>query len=408
MRAVHKIGVAVAAACVSSAVVRYELESARRSRPPVWAERTDRRDVVATITAPGILRRDRQVTVAAAADRRIAAVHVRPGQRVSAGQRLVDYDTVPSEIQQEQASADAAMSHSRTERAAVSADGAGFHAEFTRSVAERYDRLFAAGLVAADAVAAAHHDADISLLEVGSRRATVAAAEAQARATLAGRAPVVRRARTPIAGVVTEVFVQPGQWVHGGSVHVPPTRLVTIGGPVVSRVDLQLDQRDAARVQRGQPARVTVTSLSPESLPAHVLSVQQQAGPATRVTLELDASMPGARDGMSAVVRLAVASRTAVLAVPNHALVGSRGRCGASSLARAARGRPLQRTDVWTVRGGVMALAPLRLGLRGDVYSEVLSGLGVGQLVVTGPHALLKSVAVGDPVTSVTAPRLAR
>ena len=155
-------------------------------------------------------------------------------------------------------------------------------------------------------------------------------------------------------------------------------------------------------------ARVTVTSLLSEPLPAHVLSVRLDAGATARVTLELDAPMPGARDGMSAVVHLTVASRIAVLAVPNHALVGSRGGVRASPVAGAARGKPKQPAGVWTVRGGLMVLAPLTLGVRGDVYSEVLSGLGVGQLVVTGPYALLRSVAVGDPVTSVPAPRLAR
>jgi HlyD family secretion protein len=408
MRAVHKIGIALAAACVSGAVVWYELELARRSRPRVWTEPTDRRDIVATIAAPGTLGWARLVTVAAAADRRISAVHVRPGQLVSAGQRLIDYDPVPAEIQSEQDSTDATMSHSRTEGAVVSLGGAGSNAEFARRVAERHERLFAAGLVAADAVAVAHHDADIARLEVEARRAAVAAVEAEARATLAGRAAVVRRARAPIAGVVTQVFVQPGQWAHAGSPHVPPTRLVTIGGPAVSRVDLQLDQLDAARVRRGQLARVTVTNLSSKSLSAHVLYVQQNAGATMRVTLELDAPTPGARDGMSAVVHVTVASRTAVLGVPNHALVGSRGGVRASPVARAARGKPKQRTDVWTVRGGVMALAPLTLGLRGDAYSEVLSGLGVGQLVVTGPYALLRSMAVGDPVTPVPAPRLVR
>ncbi|HEY6506574.1 MAG TPA: HlyD family efflux transporter periplasmic adaptor subunit, partial [Vicinamibacterales bacterium] len=347
-------------------------------------------------------------TVAAAVDRRVASVAVRPGQRVSAGQPILDYDPRPAAIQSEQMAAEAALSRAQAAGAVVSLDRALADAAFARLVAQRHELLFAEGLATAEAREGARHKAVVALLEVEARRGAVAAAEASARQTLAGRAAVIRHERAPIAGVVTHVFVQAGQWVHAGSTHVPPTPLVTIGGPSVSRVDVELDPRDAGRVRRGWPARVTAKSLSAESLPAHVISIREEAVPTARMTMELDSTLAGARDGMAVVVRLDVASRTGALTVPNHALVDAPGGDPVGSLASSATGKATSRVGVWTVKEGLIALAPLVLGLRGDAYSEVLSGLSVGELVVTGPYAMLRSMAVGDSAIPVPAPMVAR
>jgi len=56
--------------------------------------------------------------------------------------------------------------------------------------------------------------------------------------------------------------------------------------------------------------------------------------------------------------------------------------------------------SVWIITRGGIAVRPVTLGIRGDRYSEVLEGVSAGQRVVTGPHAVLRTVRAGDAVRS--------
>jgi hypothetical protein len=90
-------------------------------------------------------------------------------------------------------------------------------------------------------------------------------------------------------------------------------------------------------------------------------------------------------------VHVTTALRAHAIAVPNHALLSLRGMSG-----------------VWTVTRGVIAARAVTLGLRGDAYSEVLAGVEPGQRVVTGPHAVLRTVRAGDAVAEAAPQRLRR
>ena len=41
---------------------------------------------------------------------------------------------------------------------------------------------------------------------------------------------------------------------------------------------------------------------------------------------------------------------------------------------------------------------PIKMGIAGDKYFEVLSGLAAGDQVVTGPYNSVRNIADGDPV----------
>ena len=53
---------------------------------------------------------------------------------------------------------------------------------------------------------------------------------------------------------------------------------------------------------------------------------------------------------------------------------------------------------VFVVRNGIVEFVPVKLGISGDKYFEVLSGLKVGDEVVTGPYNSVRTMAEGDPV----------
>ena len=53
---------------------------------------------------------------------------------------------------------------------------------------------------------------------------------------------------------------------------------------------------------------------------------------------------------------------------------------------------------VFTVRDGSVEFVPIKLGIAGDKYFEVLSGIKEPEQVITGPYNSVRGMADGDPV----------
>jgi HlyD family secretion protein len=64
-----------------------------------------------------------------------------------------------------------------------------------------------------------------------------------------------------------------------------------------------------------------------------------------------------------------------------------------------APGQTRKETEgVFVVRTGKAEFVPVKLGIAGDRYFEVLSGLKPGDQVITGPYNSVRGMADGDPV----------
>jgi HlyD family secretion protein len=141
--------------------------------------------------------------------------------------------------------------------------------------------------------------------------------------------------------------------------------------PASLYVSAPIDEVDSARVAVGQTARVTVDSFRDRAFPTrvrriapYVLDVQEQN---RTVDVELDFienPLPeGLLPGTSADVEIVLAVREAALRVPTPALMEG--------------GRVLVLAD------GLLAERRIEAGLRNWDFTEVLSGLAEGDLVVT-------------------------
>ena len=62
-------------------------------------------------------------------------------------------------------------------------------------------------------------------------------------------------------------------------------------------------------------------------------------------------------------------------------------------------GQTRKETDgVFVVRAGKVEFVPIKIGIAGDRYFELLSGAKAGDEVVTGPYNNVRGMADGDPV----------
>jgi HlyD family secretion protein len=62
---------------------------------------------------------------------------------------------------------------------------------------------------------------------------------------------------------------------------------------------------------------------------------------------------------------------------------------------------------VFVVRDGKAVFTPMKAGIAGEKYFEVLSGLQPGDEVITGPFASVRSMKDGDAVKVGTTPATA-
>ena len=70
-----------------------------------------------------------------------------------------------------------------------------------------------------------------------------------------------------------------------------------------------------------------------------------------------------------------------------------------ASAAELKPGQTRKETEgVFVVRAGRAEFSPIKMGIAGDKYFEVLSGLKAGEQVITGPYNSVRSMADGDLV----------
>ena len=91
-----------------------------------------------------------------------------------------------------------------------------------------------------------------------------------------------------------------------------------------------------------------------------------------------------------------------VVRQPRPAGSDKRPQGGVEPVAAAAELKPGQTRKetegVFVVRSGRVEFVPIKIGIAGDKYFEVLGGLAAGDQVVTGPYNSVRGIKDGDPV----------
>ncbi len=190
----------------------------------------------------------------------------------------------------------------------------------------------------------------------------IAAAEARLRAAQA----LVDQVRliAPLDATVVAIHYQPGDTVTPGQAAVVLADLSDL------HIDTLVDELDIAALEPGKPVALTFDALPGLTLAGEVdrIDLLPAAGDTTAypVRVRFTESEPRVRLGMTATVNILVERKESVLLVPNWALGFD------------------QETGSITVRvrrGSELIVTPIELGLRGEAFSEVVSGLRAGDVV---------------------------
>jgi membrane fusion protein (multidrug efflux system) len=187
--------------------------------------------------------------------------------------------------------------------------------------------------------------------------------------------------RAPFDGLLGLRYISPGEYVQPGQ------PIVTLDDTDPIKIDFRVPEVFSARLQDGQTVQVEVDAAPGTTFSGRVYAVAPVVDPEGR-SLLVRAVIPNPerslRPGMFAQVHLVMEERPDALMVPEQALF-SRG----------------QDQFVYKVVDGVVAEAPVRLGLRQRGMVEIVEGLVPGDTVITAGQI---KVRPGVPVVIVPGP----
>lgn len=312
-------------------------------------------------TRAGTVKACRRAKLAPPLGGQIVKVHVKEGDRVAAGQPLLELWNRDLAAQRDLATRQLATSEERRREACILAANA-------RSDADRTAQLATQGFVSPQRGEDARAEARARQANCDALAADVKRAQAQIRVTLAGLERTTLAA--PFAGIVAEVTGEIGEVTTPSPPGIPTPPAVDLIDDSCLYVSAPMDEVDAPRLKPSLPARISLDALPGQTFAGHVrriapyvTEVEKQA---RTVDVEIDFDAPP-KDmllvGYSADAEVIVARRDRVLRVPTQAI---------------------QQDGTVLVLGQDDTLETRRIktGLANWAYTEVTDGLAAGDRVL--------------------------
>lgn len=312
-------------------------------------------------TRAGTVKACQRARIAPATGGQIQTLAVREGDRVEAGQLLLelwnrDLDAQVQLVEREHVSAAA-----RADEACVLADVA-------EREADRLVQLRKQGVVSEENYDRARGDAIARRAACRAAQAAVGVGQAQIDVARAALERTILRA--PFRGIVAEVNGEVGEFVTPSPVGIPTPPTVDLIEMGCVYVSAPIDEVDAAGVRVGMPARISLDAFPGRSftgrvrrIAPYVVDVEKQA---RTVDVEVDFVEPGDTAdlliGYSADIEVVLETRDDRLRVPTEAL--------------------LEGKRVLVLGDGALASRDVEPGIANWQFTEVTRGLDEGERVV--------------------------
>jgi HlyD family secretion protein len=350
-------------------------------------------DVEVTINESGILLFGNQQTLTSPVEGAVEEVLVQPGERVEAGQVLITLRNPERQtalVEQQLAIAQQQAELDRSQRRIAEAEE-----QFTADQAqlENLESLAEEGIVpfrevqqqanqVRDARAAlrdAQKDADVAALTLNSLQVEQQRIQAEIDDSVI---------TAPIGGVILSVEVKNGDGIDRR------TNLLTLGNPAEEIIELQLSTLNAAQVQLGQTARISVIGPDSEIFEGRVVQIDPQAiSPSTEATNTGQSTQPTVRT----LVKLNQPSRKLIPGSQVNVEIVLDQHQNAIALDISAIQNMNADPFVWLVDSeNRVQQRSVEIGLEGLVSVEILSGLVPGDRVAlpTVEHPLSSGLVI--------------
>jgi HlyD family secretion protein len=413
----------------------------------VSSEAIQRRDLEAIVSASGKIEPQKTVNISAQSMGRVTRLAVNEGDRVRAGQFLLQIDAVIAQAAVRRDEAAVAGASTGLEQSRVSLQSARANLDLARQSLKRQQELNQSGLTTREALERAEAEVEVRESDLRAREQEIKNRETQLRQQEAGlqssRHTLSQvRFEAPFDGIVTRRNVEEGENVVVGTMNNAGTVLLTVADMSVIEAEIEVDETDIPFVQIGQPARITIDAIPDKTFPGRVTEIGNSpiqttaaAGSTARtatnfkVTVTIEGQIPEVRPGFTCTAEITTATRSNVVSVPIQALTvrellfdekgaivpeyrpkrsGFRFSFGPQAAAPTTPTTtellPGQKRDetegVFVIRDGKATFVPVTLGIAGERYLEVLTGLKEGDRVITGPFESVRGMFEGDLVNT--------
>jgi len=423
---------------VGAAVVAANLWYRRDTGLSVAAEAVKARDLEAIVSASGKIQPKRQVNVSANTTGRVTRVGVEEGARVKAGQFLLEIDPkqLEGQLQRGEASVAAAQSALLSARTAVQQGRANL--DLARQNLKRQEDLFKEGLTTREALEKAQNEVTVRESDLKTREQDIETNEQRIRQEQAGLSTTRYNLNqviiaAPMDGLVTRRSIEEGETAVVGTMNNAGSVLLTIADMSVLEAEVEVDETEIPTVMLGQDARVTidavpnrtfrgrVTEIGNSPIQTSTQNTGQRQATTFKVVITLEEEVPDVRPGFTCTAEITTATRKEAVAVPIQALTvremlyDDKGALVHETPTRRRRGANLETPvsasndpppghtrketeGVFVIRDGRAVYTPVKVGVAGEQYFEVLEGLKVGDQVVTGPFASVRELTDGGEV----------
>ncbi len=432
--------ITVAVVLVAAAVIGANVYYKRDSGLTVTTEVIKTRDLEAIVSASGKIQPKRLVNISAETSGRVVDLAVNEGDRIKKGQFLLQIDpkSLRTRVDGGEASLQVAEASLAQMRQAV--ETARVQLEQAKQTLARQQGLWKQELTTRETLERAENDVRAAESALQEREKSASAQDSrimQERATLESARYDLSKVRmeSPIDGIVTKRNIQQGETAVIGTMNNAGTVLLTLADMSIIQAEVEVDETNIPNVKLGQPAKISVDAIPDKTFKGHVSEIgnsplQSTAAGTTgtqattfKVEVILDEPIPDVRPGFTCTADITTATRKGVSAVPIPSVAvreltydaegqivkepvdPKRRRRNSTSTANTPAelkpGETRKETEgVFVVRDKEkkVEFVPLKMGIAGDKYFEVLSGLKPGDQVITGPYNSVRNIADGDAV----------
>ncbi|HKY96551.1 MAG TPA: efflux RND transporter periplasmic adaptor subunit [Gemmatimonadaceae bacterium] len=387
----------------------------RNKATEVRMENVERRDLIASVTASGQIQPHTKVDVASDITGRITRLAVKEGDMVTKGQFLLEID--PSQYRAAAERAAAAVASSRSQ--AASARPSLLQAQ------RNYNRLIE--LKKQNPTLVSDEQVEQLKTQVEVAQANLEAAQngiAQSQASLRDAQSLLAKTTiyAPMSGRVTRLNVEEGETAIMGTLNKDAATLLTISDMSLLETKVKVDETDVSRISIGDSTVVEIDAFPDTTFVGRVAeisnsSIKAQAAtgnPADQaidyeVTIQLLNAPPATRPDFSATAKIITDTRNHVLSIPIIALTVredslSKRDSGAVTLARNTSQKQVGKRDVEGVfvvaADNKVTFKPVKVGIAGEKYFEVVDGLKEGEKIVGGTYQAIRELKDGARVKS--------
>lgn len=432
-----KVVITLVVVLVGAAVVGANLYYKREQGVTVTTEAIRARDLEAIVSASGKVQPKRSVDISANQMGRVTRLAVKEGERVKAGQFLLEIDPRQLEGRLQRGEAGVAAAQSRMVQARNSVEQVRVRLSLSRQNLKRQQDLWKEGLTTREALERAQNEVEVLESDLKSREQDLPTQEQQIKseqATLDETRYNLTQIviSSPMDGIVTRRSIEEGETAVVGTMNNAGSVLLTIADMSQLEAEVEVDETDIPTVQLGQLAKVTIDAIPDREFRGHVTEIGnspiqtstsgtgQRQATTFKVVITLDEEVPDVRPGFTCTAEITTATRTAVTSVPIQALTvrellfnekkelvreaprKRRGNDSENTNASANEpppGHTREETEgVFLFRDGKAVFTPVKTGVAGEQFFEVIDGIKSGDQVITGPFASVRELADGEEV----------